>query len=271
MSHSDYRSGLRSQPLTAESMLEKLPPSAKEWAESLPWEQRRYVLSLCHLMCAASPEVQAQFLDDYTADGFVSKILQNRDAQYKVEEYLKGFCIKTELNEAVLKIYVRQFYIHSAQESNRQPDQYLESALRLAVSAEEKNSVFSYILGFELLKMMFKMSWAQHERFANLQKNSSSFIKKYIKPIQETHKINKIIVPKEEKVFFARHDYYIQVPNLTDKKVVQLVMATFTTDIVINFGFSLIRHGQALLFDYEYIFQPEQEGIFTENIGFMMR
>ncbi|HEY9875289.1 MAG TPA: hypothetical protein V6D12_17795, partial [Candidatus Obscuribacterales bacterium] len=54
-----------------DTILEKLPPSAKEWAESLPWQQRSYVLSLCHLMCASSPEMQAEFLDNYTADGLV--------------------------------------------------------------------------------------------------------------------------------------------------------------------------------------------------------
>jgi hypothetical protein len=250
--------------IRAENMLEKLPPAAKQWAESLPWHQRRYVLSLCHLICAAAPETQAEFLDYYTADGLVSRMLCDRDTQQRVQAYLRIFRIQTKLNEFVLKSYVKQFYIHSAQDTRRQPDLYLESALRLSSNNAERNSVFNYILGFELCKMMFRMSWAQHERLASLQKYPTRFIKDYIKPIQHTHKINRIVVPKNEKVFFDKHDYFVHKPNLTEKKVTELVMATFTTDTVIDFGFSVIRHLKSLVFDYEYIFQPEQESIFVE-------
>ena len=244
-------------------MLEKLPPAARQWAESLPWNQRRYVLSLCHLICAATPEVQAEFLDYYTADGLVTRMLRDRDTQHRVQAYLQAFHIQTELGESVLKIYVKQFYIHSAQDMRRQPDRYLESALRLSSNTEERNSVFNYILGFELFKMMFKMSWAQHERLAYLQKYPARFIQEYIKPIQLAHKLNKIVIPRNEKVFFDKHDYFVHQPNVTDKKVTALVMATFTTDTVIDVGFSIIRHLKSLVFDYEYIFQAEQESIFT--------
>ena len=251
-----------SEYMRAENMLEKLPPAARQWAESLPWHQRRYVLSLCHLICAATPEVQAEFLDYYTADGLVARTLRDRDTQHRVQAYLKAFHIQTELSESLLKTYVRQFYIHSAQDMRRQPERYLESALRLCSNTEERNNVFNYILGFELFKMMFKMSWSQHERLASLQKYPSRFIHEYIKPIQLAHKLNKLVVPKNEKVFFDKHGYFIQKPNLTDKKLTELVIATFTTDTVIDFGFSIIRHLKSLVFDYEYIFQAEQESIF---------
>ena len=96
----------------AESILDKLPPAAKKWAESLPWTQRRYVLSLCHLMCAATPEMQAEFLDDYTATGLVTKRLQDKNTQQRVQEYLTQFHLQLDLNESVLRSYIRQFYIH---------------------------------------------------------------------------------------------------------------------------------------------------------------
>lgn len=245
-----------------ENILEKLPSEAKKWAESLPWDQRRYVLSLCHLMCAASPEVQADFLDDYTADGLVSRILQDRDTKQRVKEYLREFRIETELSEAVLRTYIKQFYIHSAQDARRQPELYLESAMRLVASTEEKNNVFNYILGFELLKMMFQMSWFQHEQLYRLQKNQEDFIHTYIKPIQHAHRINGIVVPKDEGVFFAKRNHFVQQPNIASKKLIELVIATFTTDVVTSFGFSIIRHLQSLSYDYEYIFKPEQDAIF---------
>lgn len=244
------------------SLIDKLPPEAKKWAEGLPWHHRRYVLSLCHLLCAASPQVQAEFLDDYTADGLVSKMLQDRDTQQKVRRYLRFFRLNTDLNEGILRGYIKQFYIHSAHDSRRKPQDYLESVLRLVINTEEGNNVFNYILGFELLKMIFQMSWLQHERLYRLQRNQEYFLSIYIKPIQYTHKLNGIISPKDENVFFAKRDYYVQKPEITDRKVVELLMATFTTEVVCEFGFSVIRHPNSLSFNYDYIYSPEQDEIF---------
>ncbi|HEY9850732.1 MAG TPA: cobyrinic acid a,c-diamide synthase [Leptolyngbyaceae cyanobacterium] len=252
-----------------QSILEKLPPPARKWAESLPWEERRYVLSLCHLLCASSPEMQADFLDEYTADGLVFRMLQDRDTQNQVQKYLKRFSIETELTEAVLKKYVRQFFIHSSQDLHELPYLYLEAALRLVINPREKNSVFNYILGFELFKMMFQLSWSQQERLSALQKYPANFIKLYIKPIQKAHQKYGVVVPKNPRVFFEKHDYFVQLPNLNEEQATKIVMDTFSTTTVSDFGFAIIRHPQALVFDYEYIFQPEQETIFNQDLGFV--
>jgi len=245
-----------------DSILTKLPAEARIWVESLSWHQRRYMLSLCHLMCAATPETQAEFLDDYTADGLVSRKLEDQETKQRVGQYLSDFHIQTELSEAVLRSYIKQFYIHSAQDARRQPDQYLQSALRLVFSSEERNNVFNYILGFELLKMMFSMSWFQHERLYRLQRNQDEFISVYVRPIQHAHRINGIVVPKDEGVFFAKRNYFVHRPEILPKKLMELVMATFTTDVTSNFGFTVIRHPNSLCFDYNYIFEPESGIIF---------
>ena len=250
-----------------EGILDKLPPPAKKWAESLPWEQRRYVLSLCHLLCASSPEIQAEFLDEYTADGLVSRMLQDRDTQNQVQKFLKRFSIQTELTESVLKRYVRQFFIHSSHDMRELPYLYLEAALQLLTSPKQRTSVFNYILGFELFKMIFQMSWAQQERLSYIQKYPANFIRNFIKPIQSSHKNSGIVVPKHEKVFFEKHDYFIQQPNIPEDKVIELVMDTFSTNTVSDLGFAIIRHPESLAFDYEYIFQPEQETIFNQGLG----
>lgn len=244
-----------------------LPAAAKQWLESLPWEQRRYVLSLCHIMCATPPEIQAEFLDDYTADGLVSRIIQDKDTQHRVNVYLQRFHIHLTLTETVLRRYIRQFYVHSAQDTRQQPGLYLESALRLVASSEERNSVFNYILGFELVKLMFQMSWSQHERLYRLQVNQDEFIRLYIKPVQHAHRINSVIIPRDEGQFFARRDYFVQRPKLKGKRLIELVMATFTTSVVVNFGLSIIRHPKSFQFDYDYIFAPEpQEAIFNQVV-----
>lgn len=250
-----------SQVSSVGNVLDRLPPPARAWVESLSWQHRRYVLSLCHLMCAAPAEVQAEFLDEYTADGLVSKKLEDQETKQRVRQYLKDFRIDTELTETVLRSYIRQFYVHSAQDTRRQPDLYLKSALKLVFNTEERNNVFNYILGFELLKMMFCMSWWQHEKLYRLQRNQEDFINSYIKPIQHTHRLNGIIVPKDEGVFFAKRDYFVQEPEISPRKLIALVMATFTTEVTCGFGFTIIRHPNSLCFNYDYIFQDEPESL----------
>ena len=48
-------------------VLEKITLAVRKWANTLPSDQRKHILSLCYLMCATSPEIQAEltgFLDD---------------------------------------------------------------------------------------------------------------------------------------------------------------------------------------------------------------
>jgi hypothetical protein len=264
MTEQKYRRWPIFEPNNPGNLFEELPPETKEWADNLPWEQRRHVLFLCHMMCASTPEQQAEFLDDYTADGLVSRKLQDRDTQQRVKDYLKVFYINTKLTESVFRSYVKQFYIHSAQHAHKQPEFYFKSVFRLVLSTEEQNNLLNYILGFELLKLIFQMSWLQHERLYQLQKNQEDFIKEYIKPVQDAHKINGIIIPEGRKRFFAKRDFFVKKPKIKPKKLIELVMATFPTDVVINLGFLIIRDQNFLVFDYEYIFQPEPEGMFPE-------
>jgi len=248
-----------------ENILERLPKEARTWAENLSWNDRRYLLSICYLMSGATPEVQAKFLDEYTADGLVSRMLTDLDTLENVKSHLQALQIDTPLTEAVLRDYIRRFYIHSAQDVRIQPEIYLESALRLVGKSEERNNVFNYILGFEVLKIIFSMSWLEQERLYRVQKNQEEFFHSYIKPIQYAHKLNGIITPKHERMFFARRDYYIQKPELTPKKSLELIMATFTTKVVVGLGFSLIRHARSLVFDHDYIYNQEPEEIFPNG------
>ncbi|NJK52900.1 MAG: cobyrinic acid a,c-diamide synthase [Leptolyngbyaceae cyanobacterium SU_3_3] len=250
------------QQISIETILNKLPSEAKKWAESLPWSQRRYVLSLCHLLCAATADIQAEFLDEYTANGLIAKLVENREIQQKVKDNLQKFHIQTDLSEPLVRNYIRQFYVHSVQDARCQTDLFLESALRIVASTEERNNIFNYILGFELIKMLFNMSWLQHEKLYRLQRNQEEFLTTYIKPIQHAHRVNQIIVPKDEKLFFARRDYFVQKPGISDKKLIELAIATFTTEVTTNFGFSIIRHPQSLAFNYQEVFVAPQDLIF---------
>ncbi|MDJ1180547.1 cobyrinic acid a,c-diamide synthase [Roseofilum sp. BLCC_M91] len=242
---------------TMQSILAQLPSEARQWTEGLSWQHRRYVLSLCHLLLSAPSEVQAEFLDEYTADGIVAKLVQDQKTKEKVEHYLQLFQIPTVLDEKRLRLYIRQFYVHSAHDLRCKPQKFLESVLQLVVNPQEKNNVFTYTLGFELLLMMFSMSWLQHERLYLMQINQEVFLNTYIKPIQHTHKINYIITPKDERLFFAKRSFFVQKPQVSEKKARELVMATFNTETVTNLGLAVIRHQNAFVFDRDYIFSEE--------------
>lgn len=241
-----------------------LPDEAQAWFEKLPWAKRRYVLSLCHLMSASPPEKQAEFLDNYTADGLVYRVIRDQATQQKVHSHLRKFHIGIQLTETVLRTYIRQFYIHSAQDARQQPGLYLESALRLVASTQEKNSVFYYILGFELIRMVFQMSWAEQERFYRLQINQEAFLERYVKPVRYAHRLNNIIVPRDEGYFFARRDYFVERPQISSKRLTELVMVTFTTKAVTSLGFALIRTPNSFQFDHAYVFQEESVGVIPD-------
>jgi hypothetical protein len=52
---------------------------------------------------------------------------------------------------------------------------------------------------------------------------------------------------------------HVQKPILADLKLIELAIVTFTTEITTTFGFSIIRHANALAFDYDYIFAAEKK------------
>lgn len=240
-------------------LIDTLPAEARQWLTGLPWVQRRYLLSLCHVICASSPEGQAKFLDDYTADGVMSRIIHDQDTQQRIYYHLRRFRIRTKLTDKVLRRYIQQFYIHSAQVRQHQENAYLEIAIRLMADGREHNRVLTYILGFELLILLFGMSWEQHERLYRLQPNQEDFFNLYIRPVQRAHRLNGVIVPKDENHFFARRDYFVRIPNLKPGQTIALIMASFLPEQVSQLGAAIMRHQNALQFDYAHIFQQDSD------------
>ncbi len=257
-------SAFHARQLNTQQVMKTLPPEAQQWLTALPWVQRRYVLSLCHVMCATPPEGQSKFLDEYTADGVISRIVHDKDTQQRLSHHLRRFHIETKLTESVLRKYVRQFYIHEAQVRQRRENDYLEAVIRLMTDGQEHHRVLTYILVFELLMLLFCMSWEQHERFYCLQPNQEDFFKLYIRPVQRAHRLNGIIVPKDEDRFFARRDYFVRIPKIRPSRAVALIMASFGPEQIGQLGTGIMRHKNALQFDYDHIFQQTSDAaIFT--------
>ena len=235
-------------------VLSDLPAEAREWLTGLPWQQRRYVLSLCHLVCATPSAQQAEFLDAYTAEGLLSRIVDDADTRQRVNAHLSRFRSEADIDDETVRKYIRQVYVHSVQDARHRPDLYLETALMLMGSAQEHSSVLSYILGFEILKLLFAMSWEQHERLYHLQPNQDEFTREYIRPVQEAHKKHKIVNPKDRNKFFARREYFVKEPNIHPQRMVGLIIEAFSADKIIELGFSLLRHPNAIHYDHDYIY-----------------
>ncbi len=235
-------------------VLSSLPPEARAWLSDLPWKERRYVLSLCHLVCATPSAQQAEFLDAYTAEGLLSRIVHDADTREQVNEHLARFHSQADIDDITVRSYIRQVYVHSVKDARSRPDLYLETALALMGSAHEHSSVLSYILGFEILKLLFAMSWEQHERLYHLQPNQDDFTREYIRPVQEAHKRHGIVIPKDEKTFFARRDYFIRRPTIHPHRMVSLIIEAFTADKIIELGFAVLRHPNAIHYDHDYIY-----------------
>jgi hypothetical protein len=254
----------------ASPIFTKLPTEAQDWLSSLPWNERRYVLSLCHLVCATSPAQQAEFLDAYTAEGLLSRVVDDADTRARVNEHLVRFRSSAAIDDETVRKYIRRAYMHSMQDAQQRPDLYLETALTLMGSAQQNSSLLSYILGFEILKLLFGMSWEQHERLYHLQPNQDEFTREYIRPVQESHKRHGIVTPKGEKNFFARRDYYIREPQIHPQRLVTMIIEAFSADRIIELGFSLLRHPDAIHYDHEYIYstqEPSLEGDFAQKNG----
>ena len=241
-------------------VLSSLPDEAQDWLSTLPWEQRRYILSLCHMLCATPSAQQAEFLDAYTAEGLLAHIADDADTRRQVNTHLQRFRCQTQLNDDTFRHYIRHVYLHSMQDAEERPELYLEMVLMLMGSARKRSSVLCYILGFEILKMLLSMSWSQHERLTELQVNKEDFTRRYIAPIQQAHQQHLIVVPRDEKKFFARREHYIQSPEIESEQLVDLTIETFTADKIIETGFSLLRHPNTIHFDFDYVYAEHGSG-----------
>lgn len=239
---------------------ESIPIELKQWIENSPIKQRKYIFILCYRLCALPKD---EFLNNHLVEYLILRIIEDEINRTLVEKILKEFHIEQDLNDKVLKSYIKQFYIHSTQDLRAKPELYLNAVLKLIQSTEKSNNLFNYILGIEIIKVMFKMSWLEHERLYKLQRHQEHFIKTYIRPIQYTHRINGIIAPKHETLFFAQRNYFVKQPKLKDKKLMELIMITFTTETVIHLGFLISRNLNFFVFDYDYIFNTEPECIFA--------
>ncbi len=196
----------------------------------------------------------------------LDRILNAAHLNHSVQYHLSRLQRPTELTRSLIQNYIRQFQFHALQDSRREGSSSLKSALQLFVSQDDElgsivdqcNPILSYLLGFEIITMLFEMSWQQHERLYYLQHNQEHFFHHYIKPIQLAHRLNDKIIPRDAQHFFAKRAYFIQRPCLRPQQLKALALATFPAETILELGFEVIRHPRSFIFDYSAIFEAPE-------------
>jgi hypothetical protein len=209
---------------------------------------------------------QSRLLSDYTTDKTIDRIFNAASLKQRVKFHLSRLQRPTEITPHLIKSYVRQFYLHALQDSRCEASRSLQSALQLFVShdsdaqavVDDRSPLLCYLLGFEIITMLFEMSWQQHERLYYLQHNQEYFFHQYIKPVQTAHRLNDKVVPRDRGMFFARRVYFIQRPSLRPQQLKAIAIATFPAETILKLGFEVIRHPRSFVFDNAAIFdEPE--------------
>ena len=204
---------------------------------------------------------QSHLLRGYTADKTIDRILNACNLKTTVEYHLNRLHRpNSSLTPDLIQAYVSQFYLHALQDSRSEASNFLKSALQLFVRQDDRNPILCYVLGFEVITLLFSMSWYEHERLYYLQQNQEQFYCRYIKPIQVAHRLNEKIIPRDADIFFARRSYFIQHPSLRPQQLKAIAIATFPAEAVLKLGFDIIRHPRSFVFDQAAIFdEPEQQ------------
>ncbi len=204
---------------------------------------------------------QSHLLRGYTADKTIDRIITACNLKTSVEHQLKRLDRPNpSLTSDRIQAYVSQFYLHALQDSRSEASSFLQSALQLFVCQDDRNPILCYVLGFEIITLLFGMSWQQHERLYYLQHNQEQFYYHYIKPIQVAHRLNEKIIPRDADIFFAKRAYFVQRPELRPQQLKAIAIATFPAEAILKLGFEIIRQPRSFVFDHAAIFDaPEQQ------------
>ncbi len=203
---------------------------------------------------------QSHLLRGYTDDKTIDRIINACNLKTTVEQQLKRLHRpNSSLTTDLIQAYMSQFYLHALQDSRSEASSFLRSALELFVRQDDRNPILCYVLGFEVVTLLFSMSWHEHERLYYLQQNQEQFFYRYIKPIQAAHRLNEKVVPRDADIFFAKRAYFVQRPALRPQQLKAIAVATFPAEAVLKLGFDIIRQPRSFVFDHAAIFdEPEQ-------------
>jgi hypothetical protein len=202
---------------------------------------RRYLLNSMTLFASISPEQQHQILNDLIQSELLNLAEQSKKyLQERITAAFNKFCIGKILGEKEIAEYCYNYYLSSG----IIPDE---------MTAESLNKLGDFILGLELLKCIFLMSFVEQQRFFELQGNYSSqavLFYRYIRPIRS--KLIKEKVVNRDII----GNYYYSRPWVNERELVDYILELFNLESILYLG----QTAKKLTFEKEYIYKSHEPG-----------
>lgn len=203
---------------------------------------RRFLLNALTLFATVSPEQQHQAINDLIQSELV--VLADKSQKFlerRVREILSRFHIAKTLSERETQEYYYRYYM-------------LTGVIPEKLTPDCLNLLLRFVVGTETIKMLFRMSFMEQQRFFELQGKYSTqamLFYRYIKPIRA--KLFREEVLKRD----ASGNHYYRHLTLEDEEILDYVFDIFELDRVLYLG----DFAERLVFEPDYIFSVAEEGV----------
>ncbi|MEM9245119.1 MAG: hypothetical protein AAGA67_05190 [Cyanobacteria bacterium P01_F01_bin.153] len=212
-----------------------LPQPFLDEFETRDASTRRFVLNALTLFATISPEQQHQALNDLIQQEIA--ILSERSRKFlhrRVKNILEPFHIEKAIEDADVREYYYRYYMLTGIIPERPTPDYL-------------NMLLTFIVGVELIQMIFRMSFMEQQRFFELQGKYSTqamLFYRYIKPTRA-----KLADEKRLNRDPAGNHYYRR-PKLTTAEALDFIFETFDLEAITYLG----NFSEKLVFEFNYIY-----------------
>ncbi len=212
-----------------------LPTHFLDEFETRDASTRRFVLNALTLFATISPEQQHQALNDLIQREI--SILSERSRKFlhrRVKDILKPFHIDKEIKDADVREYYYRYYMLTGIIPERPTPDYL-------------NMLLTFIVGVEIIQMIFRMSFMEQQRFFELQGKYSTqamLFYRYIKPTRA-----KLATEKRLNRDPAGNHYYRR-PKLSTAEALDFIFEIFDLEAITYIG----NFSEKLAFEFDYIY-----------------
>ncbi len=217
-----------------------IPESFLEEFRAKAPSTRRYLLNSLTLFACISPEQQHQALNDLIQSELLS-------LAQKTQTYLHDR----------IHLALNHFGVDEAGESKRIAEYYyryylLTGTVPENLTAEYLTHLLNFIVGIEVIKIIFKMSFIEQQRFFEIQGRYAVQVMifyRYIKPARDKL-IQEKLVNRD-----VSGSYYYTKRGLSEEKILDYIFEVFKLENIENLG----ELAKDLQFDREYIYKPPHD------------
>jgi hypothetical protein len=201
---------------------------------------RRYLLNSLTLFASISPEQQHQILNDLIqSEIMILAGKTQKHIQANVQSILTQLGLERSLNEKEIADCYYRYYL-------------LTGFIPEEVTSNYLKILINFILGIELARLLFSMSFVEQQRFFELQGNYSTQVVlfyRYIRPIR-----NKMIKENLISRDVAGNHYYTK-PIFKENELMDYVFDLFNLEKILYLG----SCSSKIIFDKDYVYKASLE------------